>query len=110
MLLNRGIDTHCPHAGTPSTATAFYYNIYAEDSNTPVNTAPLLAAVATATGASAPATPSGSIDYSSLTTADLLSFNTGNLAALTGLTLARGVYQVWASAGVEVSLTSPTPI
>lgn len=41
-----------------------------------------------------PTTPSGGYDYSGLTPADLLSFDTGNLATMSGLTLAAGVYQV----------------
>lgn len=42
----------------------------------------------------APTTPSGGYDYSGLTPADLLSFDTGNLATMSGLTLPAGVYQV----------------
>lgn len=80
--------------GNPSAATAFYYNIYQLTSETPVNAQPLLAASETADGATAPATPTGGTNYMGLTTSDRLSFSTGNLASLSGLTLPAGVYQV----------------
>lgn len=85
----------CPRfAGTPSAATAWYYNIYRVGDGTPVNTSPLLADSNTATGATVPTTPSGGTDYKGLTASDRLSFNTGNLATKEGLILAPGVYQV----------------
>ncbi|PRW20926.1 fibronectin type III domain-containing [Chlorella sorokiniana] len=80
--------------GTPSTATAYYYNVYREGVATPVNAAPLLANSATAAGASAPTTPSGGTAYSTYTSSGILSFSTGNLAAKAGLTLSAGFYQI----------------
>lgn len=68
-------------------ATDYYFNIYTE-TGTLMNTGgPLLVTPA-------PTTPSGGYDYSGLTPADLLSFDTGNLATMSGLNLAAGVYKV----------------
>lgn len=86
---------HFVSAGTPSSATSFYYTIYPAGSNTPLSGGTqLLAGPATASGATAPATPAGGTNYKGLTTSDRLSFNTGNLAAKANLMLPAGVYQV----------------
>lgn len=80
------------NAGSPSAATAYYYNVYKAD-DTPVGTLNQLKAdVGTATGSTAPATPSGSTAYASLTPSDLLTFSTGDLK--TAITLVEGFYKV----------------
>lgn len=86
-------------AGSPSAATAYYYNVYKAD-DTPVGTLNQLKAdVGTATGSTAPTTPSGSTAYASLTPSDLLTFSTGDLktaiALVEGFYKVRGVHWVW---------------
>lgn len=85
-------------AGSPVLATAWFFNIYAEGSDTPLNADPIPADPSSgATGATAPSTPSGGYNYAGVTPSDTLSFLTGNLAGLQPLALQAGVYQVGAA-------------
>ncbi len=81
-------------AGTPSTTTAYYYNVYRADGTRVGNLNALKADSGTATGSTAPTTPSGGTAYSSYTSNDILTFSTGDLKAATATQLTDGFYQV----------------